>query len=249
VAALDEDWRPAWRVELVPSYKQHRLADGSTLEEATPDTLAPQVPILLDVLAAVGIATAGAAGYEADDVIATLATREVGPVDIVTGDRDLFQLVDDARAARVLYTGRGVAKLEIIDGAEVRRRYGVAPEQYADFAALRGDPSDGLPGVPGIGEKTAASLLGKFGDLDAVVATVAKGGLGMPPAQARRISAAREYLMVAPRVVQVARDVKLAEIADALPTLPADPDALDALAEQWGLTSPVSRLLAVLGRG
>jgi 5'-3' exonuclease len=246
VACLDEDWRPAWRVELVPSYKEHRLAPESTVEEATPDTLAPQVPILLEVLAAVGIATAGAAGYEADDVIGTLATREKGPVDVVTGDRDLFQLVDDARGARVLYTGRGVAKLEEIDAAVVRKKYGIEPHQYADFAVLRGDPSDGLPGVPGVGEKTAAALFSNHDNLDAVLAELDRGGVNLAPALCRRLAAAREYLKVAPRVVAVATDLALPEPDDTLPSTPRDPVALDALAERWGLTSPVRRLLTVL---
>jgi 5'-3' exonuclease len=246
VACLDVDWRPAWRVELVPSYKAHRLADGSAVAEAIPETLTPQVPILLDVLAAFGIATAGAAGYEADDVIGSLAEREKGPVDVVTGDRDLFQLVDDERAIRVLYTGRGVAKLEIVDSAEVRRRYGVGPEQYSDFAVLRGDPSDGLPGVAGIGEKTASSLLGAFGDLDSLLAALDRGGVGVPPAQGRKLAASRDYLAVAPRVVQVARDIALPDVDDALPVAPADRDALVALAERWGLVNSIHRVVTAL---
>lgn len=246
VACLDENWRPTWRVELVPSYKEHRLAPESTTAEITPDTLAPQVPILLEVLAAVGIATAGAADYEADDVIGTLATREKGPVDVVTGDRDLFQLVDDERGARVLYIARGVAKLEEIDASMVRRKYGVEPHQYADFAVLRGDPSDGLPGVPGVGEKTAAALFSNHDNLDAVLAELDRGGVNLAPALCRRLSAAREYLKVAPKVVAVATDLALPEQDDTLPTTPRDPAALDALAERWGLTSPVRRLLAVL---
>jgi 5'-3' exonuclease len=247
VACLDYDWRPAWRVELVPSYKSHRLVEGSADEETTPDALAVQVPVLLDVLAALGIATLGAAGYEADDVIGTLATRERGPVDVVTGDRDLFQLVDDAIGIRILYTGRGVAKLELVDNAEVRRRYGVDAAQYADFASLRGDPSDGLPGVPGVGEKTAATLLGSYGSLDALLAVLDRGGVGIPAAPARRLAAARDYLRVAPTVVGVARDIELPELDDVLPARVADPARLDELSERWGLASPLKRLGEALG--
>jgi 5'-3' exonuclease len=246
VACLDFDWRPAWRVELVPSYKAHRLAEESTVEEVVPDALAVQVPVLLEILAALGIATEGAAGYEADDVIGTLATRERGPVDIVTGDRDLFQLVDDSTGARVLYTGRGVAKLELIDEAEVRRRYGISASQYADFAVMRGDPSDGLPGVPGVGEKTAAGLLASYGSLEEILRVLDRGGVGMPAAACRRLSAAREYLQVAPPVVRVACDIPLPEQDDALPAKAADPVKLAALAEQWGLESPVKRILDTL---
>jgi 5'-3' exonuclease len=248
VACLDEDWRPAWRVELVPSYKAHRLADGSTVEEVIPDALAPQVPILLEVLTAFGIATVGAAGYEADDVIGSLVEREEGPVDVVTGDRDLFQLVDDDRGARILYTGRGVAKLELVDAALVRKKYGVEPGQYADFAVLRGDPSDGLPGVAGVGEKTAAGLLGSYGSLAAALEVIDRGGVGMPAAVCRRLAAAREYLKVAPAVVAVARDIDLPRLDDALPPEPRDPEALDALGERWGIASSIGRLRDALSR-
>ncbi len=242
VACLDEDWRPAWRVELVPSYKEHRLAVGSGEEEAVPDTLAPQVPILLEVLAAAGIAAVGAPDCEADDVIGTLATRAKGPVDVVTGDRDLFQLVDDDLGARVLYIGRGVAKLEIMDGAAVRKKYGIDPHQYADFATLRGDPSDGLPGVAGVGEKTAAGLLTTHGSIDAAMAEIQRGGVGIAPAVARRLADARDYLAVAPRVVAVSRDAAVPDVDDALPTSPRDPEALAALGERWGLASAIDRL-------
>jgi hypothetical protein len=132
------------------------MVGGAPPGEAEPPGLAEQVPIILDALAALGIATLGAPEHEADDVIATLAERATMPVDIVTGDRDLFQLIDDDRAVRVLYTARGVANLEPMDAAAITARYGILPAQYADFATLRGDPSDGLPGVPGIGAKTAA---------------------------------------------------------------------------------------------
>src|SRR5215203_3187545 len=169
VACWDDDWRPAFRVEALPSYKAHRLApDGS--EEVVPDELSPQVPVLAEVLAAAGIARVGAPGYEADDVIGTLATRAEGPVDVVTGDRDLFQLVDDARGVRVLYTARGVNNHDVVDNAWIRQKYGIDAASYVDFAVMRGDPSDGLPGVAGIGDKTAAVLLAEFGDLDGILA-------------------------------------------------------------------------------
>ncbi|MFI5954241.1 5'-3' exonuclease H3TH domain-containing protein [Cryptosporangium sp. NPDC051539] len=244
VACLDEDWRPAWRVALVPSYKEHRLAEvgGDPTVEEVPDLLAPQVPVLLEVLAAIGIATAGAADYEADDVIGTLATRGPGPVDVVTGDRDLIQLVDDARGVRVLYTGRGVAKLEELDDAAVRGKYGVEPSQYADFATLRGDPSDGLPGVAGIGEKTASGLLGRWGDLSGLMAAVDAKAQALPATHWRKLDAAREYLAVAPDVVKVATNAPIPPVTDPLPSAPVDPERVGALAERWGLESAVTRL-------
>ncbi|HEY0717659.1 MAG TPA: 5'-3' exonuclease, partial [Streptosporangiaceae bacterium] len=167
IACMDEDWRPAFRVAAVPSYKAHRVAHGN--DEQTPDALIPQIPVINDVLAATGLAVAGAAGYEADDVIATLAVGANQPVDVITGDRDLFQLVDDAREVRIVYTVRGLNNLDVIDERAVADRYKIPGRAYADFAVLRGDPSDGLPGVPGVGEKTAAALINKFGSLAGIL--------------------------------------------------------------------------------
>ena len=242
VCALDEDWRPAWRVKLIDSYKKHRLAvDGG---EEVPDTLSPQVPVILDILAAFGIAAVGAPGYEADDVIGTLATREPGPIEVVTGDRDLFQLVDDDRGVRVLYCGKGVSKLDVLDDAAIRAKYGVPAAGYADFAALRGDPSDGLPGVPGVGEKTAARLVSRHGDVAAILAATADPDAGFAPGLRAKLVAARSYLEVAPQVVRVARDIALPEDLDTRrPAVPRDPDRLIELAQRWGVAGAVRRLV------
>jgi 5'-3' exonuclease len=248
VACWDDDWRPAFRVAALPSYKAHRLApDGG---EETPAELGPQVPVLVDVLAAAGLARVGAPGFEADDVIGTLATRARGPVDVVTGDRDLFQLVDDARGIRVLYTARGIADIEPIDEAAVTARYGIPGRAYADFAVLRGDPSDGLPGVAGVGEKTAAALVREFGDLAGIRAAAARTAVPKPPLTAavlKKLHAAGNYLDAAPAVVAVARTIDLPPVDGALPRRPADPAALGTLAEQHGLQSPLGRLGAALG--
>jgi len=250
VCALDEDWRPAWRVELIDSYKTHRLAPGGAGRgpdgvdvEVVPDALEAQVPIILEVLDAFGICAVGAPGYEADDVIGTLAAREPGPIEVASGDRDLFQVVDDARGVRVLYCGRGVAKLEVFDAAVVQQKYGVPPESYADLAALRGDPSDGLPGVPGVGEKTAARLIARYGSLGAIVAALDDADAGFAPGLRGKLQAAQAYLAVAPKVVEVARDVPLPKLATTLPKAPVDPDRLLALAERWGLAGAVRRLV------
>ncbi|MGN6252080.1 MAG: 5'-3' exonuclease [Marmoricola sp.] len=248
----DDDWRPQWRVDLIGSYKAHRVVeeragDAADVEEV-PDPLQVQVPVIRDVLAALGIAVVGAPHMEADDVIGTLATGAGMPVDIVTGDRDLFQLVDDAAGVRVLYTARGVGKHEQVTDEFVVARYGVLPCQYADFATLRGDTSDGLPGVAGVGEKTAASLLLAHGDLPAILAAAADPASGMAPGPRRRITDALAYLEVAPRVVGVVRDLDLGSPDLTLPAAAADPDALAALAERWGLGSSVERVLAALAR-
>ena len=244
VACLDADWRPAFRVAAIGSYKTHRVAPEGG--EEIPDLLSPQVPVMLEVLDAFGIAHLGVSGYEADDVIGTLATRADGPVDVVTGDRDLFQLVDDARAVRVLYIAKGVRNLEIYDEAKVAARYGIPGRAYAAFAALRGDPSDGLPGVPGIGDKSAAALVGTHTDVPGVLAAAADPGSGLAPGVRRKILAAADYLAVAPKVVEVVRDLPVPELDTRLPVEPRDPEALLALADRWGLASPCNRVLAAL---
>lgn len=249
VACMDADWRPHWRVELIPSYKAHRVAEERAAgpdEEEVPDTLSPQVPVIEEVLDALGIARVGVAEYEADDVIGTFTARAKGPVDIVTGDRDLYQLVDDARGVRVLYPLKGVGTLQLTDEALLREKYGVDGRGYADLALLRGDPSDGLPGVPGVGEKTAAKLLAEFGDLAGIMAAVDDPAARLTPTQRRRLDEARPYLAVAPKVVRVADDVPLPDVDTALPRRARDPQALDALAARWGLGGSLNRLLTTL---
>ncbi|WP_369052107.1 5'-3' exonuclease [Kineococcus terrestris] len=251
VACWDEDWRPAFRVAALPSYKAHRVgADGA---EDTPPQLVPQVDVIVRVLAALGLARAGAAGHEADDVAATLAARAVaaggrGPVLVVTGDRDLFQLVDDRTGVGVLYVGKGVRRAERVDEAWLRERYGVDGRGYADLAALRGDPSDGLPGVAGIGQKTAAALLARFGDLAGVRAAAADPSSDLPAGQRRRLLEAAAYLDAAPVVVRTVRGAPVPEVDGALPAAPADPGALAELTERWGLGGSVQRVLAALER-
>jgi 5'-3' exonuclease len=246
VACMDADWRPAFRVAAIPAYKAHRLApDGG---ETVPDELVPQIPVIEEVLDALGIARVGVPGYEADDVIGTLATGARRPVDVVTGDRDLLQLVDDERGVRVLYTAKGVGNHQIIDEAEVSARYGIPGRAYADFALLRGDPSDGLPGVPGVGEKTAAALVSRYRDLAGLLAALDDPGSSLQKAERRKLEAAREYLAVAPVVVRVATDAPAGSYDDALPRSPRDPEAVVELADRWGLDSSLNRVLEALAR-
>ncbi|MFI8006870.1 5'-3' exonuclease H3TH domain-containing protein [Streptomyces sp. NPDC086010] len=250
VACMDADWRPQWRVDLIPTYKAHRVAvetsEGVPDEEEVPDTLSPQVPVIEAVLDALGIARVGVSPYEADDVIGTLAGRAAGPVDIVTGDRDLYQLVDDARGVRVLYPLKGVGTLQVTDEEWLRGKYGVDGSGYVDLALLRGDPSDGLPGVPGIGEKTAAKLLDAYGDLAGIMAAVDDPASRLTPSQRKRLDEARDYVAVAPKVVRVAGDVPLPAFEAALPREPRDPAALEDLANRWGLGGSLQRLLLTL---
>jgi 5'-3' exonuclease len=257
VACWDDDWRPEFRVRAIPSYKAHRVGVAGAGADDSPPELAVQVPLIVEVLAAVGIARLGAPGYEADDVIGTLVQRNARPggpaIDVVTGDRDLFQLVDDACRVRVLYTAKGVRDAQRVDQAWLRQRYGVASgDAYADLAVLRGDPSDGLPGVPGIGEKTAAGLLAGHGDLPGLLAAAADPASGLSGAQRRKLADAAGYLAVAPAVVRVARDAQIPGIDgidDRVPAQPADPEGVLALAERWGLSTSLARLVEALGRG
>jgi 5'-3' exonuclease len=247
VAAMDADWRPDFRVQAIPSYKAHRVASGD--EEEVPDPLVPQVAIIEDVLAALGVPTVGVDGFEADDVIGTVATHSARPVDVVTGDRDLFQLVDDTRRVRVLYTARGVGRHDVVDEAWVHAKYGIPGTAYADFATLRGDPSDGLPGVPGVGEKTAAALVTTYGSLAAILAALDAGDTAMPAGARAKLAAARDYLEVAPVVVAVATDVPVPKLRDEarIPAEPADAERLLELSERWGLESSLNRVLNAFG--
>ena len=258
VVCLDEDWRPQWRVDLIPSYKAHRVLkpepDGVPDIEEVPDDLTPQIDMILEMLAAFGIATAGAPGFEADDVLGTLAAREDrDAVVVVSGDRDLLQLVrDEPVPVRVLYLGRGLSKATILGPQEVAERYGVpghrAGPAYAELALLRGDSSDGLPGVAGIGEKTAATLLAQHGSLEAILAAAQDPKSKMPKAYRAKLLAATDYIDAAVPVVRVAIDapVKLYTDSDTLPLAAEHPRNVAALAGALGVTSSIGRLQKAL---
>ncbi|MBE7161438.1 MAG: 5'-3' exonuclease [Williamsia herbipolensis] len=255
VACLDLDWRPAWRVELIPTYKSHRVAaatadpDTPDVEEA-PDELAEQVPVLLEILDAIGLATGSAEHCEADDVIGTLAaTERADPVEIVTGDRDLFQLVADGPPPiTVRYIGAGMSKAKVYDTAAVEERFGVPATGYVDYATLRGDPSDGLPGVAGIGEKTASALITSYGSITGLLAALDDAESGLASGPRAKLAPARAYLRVAPDVTAVRRDAAV-ELSrpDALPDAPADGPRLTELAAEHGVGNSVRRLTTVLG--
>ncbi len=250
VACWDNDWRPQFRVDAIPTYKTHRLADATVVEEEVPDDLAPQVPVIVDALSALGLVRLGADGYEADDVIGTLTARHKGSmaVDVVTGDRDLFQLVDDAADVRVIYTARGgVRDPDLVDEAFLQTKYAVASgPAYADMAVLRGDTSDGLPGVAGIGEKTAAKLIERYGTLVALREALDSGDPEIKGAQRTRLEAGADYLDVAPMVVRVAPDAPVEEVDMTLPTEVADASLLSKVANEYGVTSSLNRVLSAL---
>ncbi len=265
VVCLDLDWRPAFRTDLLPSYKAHRVAqeaphsgDGSRDEpdiEEVPDTLTPQVDMILDVLAAAGLTTSGAPGCEADDVIGTLAAIEADDdVIVVSGDRDLLQVVaDDPVPVRVLYVGRGLAKAELMGPEEVAERYGVPVDRagtaYAEMSMLRGDPSDGLPGVAGIGDKTAAKLITAYGDLDALEAAADDPSSTLTPRVRSALRDSTDYLRAARTVVTVRTDAPTVESIDDdhLPSSPADPERLADLIDELRIGASVGRLADALG--
>ncbi len=250
VACWDDDWRPAWRVDLLPSYKTHRVLEvvaGDVDIEETPDLLSRQVPIIAEALGLVGIPVVGAAGAEADDIIGTLAPAWDGPVDVVTGDRDLFQLVDDAQPVRVLYTARGVGNHDVVDNAWIRAKYAIDAAQYVDFAVMRGDASDGLPGVAGIGEKTAATLLAAHGDLDGILAAAHDPSSDIKPRVRQSLLDSQEYIEVARKVVTVSDDACPTEVVLRSPLTDAQKSDLTAFGEQWGLGSVPGRVIEALG--
>ena len=258
VVCRDDDWRPQWRVDLVPSYKAHRVVEehpgGEPDVEEVPDELTPQVEMIFEVLDAFGIATAGAPECEADDVLGTLAAHEKhDPVVVVSGDRDLLQLVrDEPVPVRVLYLGSGLAKAVKWGPQEVAEKYGVPVDRagpaYAELALLRGDPSDGLPGVPGVGEKTAATLLAQYGSLEDILAAANDPKSRMPKAYRAKLLKAADYIEAAAPVVRVATDADLdwSTKSDALPLAAEHPRKVAKLAETYGVTSSIGRLQKAL---
>ena len=238
--AADDDWRPEWRVELVESYKAHRAEEGSAQEDAE-DLLADQVPIVFEILTGCGIVTVGHAGYEAEDVIGTLAQRAPGKVGIVSGDRDLFQLVRDPDIV-VLYPKRGVTEMDVVDESYIAEKYGIPGHLYRDFATLRGDPSDGLPGVRGIGQKLAATLVTRYGSIDGIIEAINAGEQSTPLNKVKR---ELDYVERAFKVVTIPTDLPIPEVDISRPR--QEPEAhIFELAEQYALGGQLGRLVGAL---
>jgi len=246
VACLDGDWRPTWRVELFPDYKANRLEEEGD-EEEEPETLTPQIPILLDLLDLFGIPVVGVDDFEADDVMATYAEVEKGPIRIVTGDRDLFQMVDDKRDIKVVYLAKGISAHDLVDIKYVSDKYQIPGERYALFAMFRGDPSDGLPGVRGIGENGAVLIANNVSTADEALAGAHAGHDALPAALAKKIIGGTDYLKIAPTVVQVARNVALPQVDLSMPKAPADLSDIYRFKERYGLGASVDRLISALG--
>jgi 5'-3' exonuclease len=239
VHVYDHDWRPAPRVALYAGYKGTRLPD--------PPELPPQFPLLREVLDALGQPQAQTEGWEAEDAIAAIASRAAPGsgerIDVMTGDRDLIQLVRDPEV-RVLFVTRGVMKAEVFDERGVEAKYGIPPSRYGDFAILRGDPSDGLPGVPGVGEKTAAALVQAYGSLEelleaAEARALTKGPAGRSPRLVANLRASAQYVRTMQQVVPMRGDLEVTEWHP-----DPDPELVDRLAERHRLKGPVERFRA-----
>lgn len=243
VACWDDAWRPQWRVDLLDTYKTQRLDAEGGEADTTDGLLGPQVPLIAEAFGLLGIPVVGAPDAEADDVIGTLASAWDGPVDIVTGDRDLFQLVDDERGIRVLYVARGVSKHDVVDNAWLRAKYGIDASDYVDFAVMRGDASDGLPGVAGIGDKTAAVLLAEFGDLDGILAAAHETFSSIKPRVRASLLASGDYIEAAKEVVAVRRNVcKMPELKQE-PLTAEQQERFREFGETWGLGGVTDRAL------
>ena len=245
VACLEGDWRPSWRVELFPDYKSNRLDEVGDEEE--PDTLGPQIPILLDVLDALGIAVLGVDDYEADDLIATFSTKQKGPIRIVTGDRDLFQLVDDKRDIKVIYLAKGISNHDLVDLQWISKKYEIPGERYGLFAMIRGDSSDGLPGIRGIGEKGAASIANQFESLEEVMRGAVNGDERLTPNLCKKLLASADYAAIASKLVSCATDIALPEMSIDLPTKPKSMEKINLLKEEYGLGTSIDRIVSALG--
>ena len=245
VACIEGDWRPSWRVDLFPGYKANRLEEEGE-EEAEPDTLAPQSPILLDLLEAFNIPLIGVDDYEADDVMASFAKRESGPIRIATGDRDLFQLVDDDADVQIIYLAKGISNHDLVDRKWVANKYGIPGDRYGLFAMFRGDPSDGLPGVVGIGEKGSALIANHFADVKSVIEAAKSEDTRLTPALRKKIIAGQDYLKIAPKLVSCALDVPLPNLDLRLPTKPNDLSTIRQMQNDYNLGASVDRLISAL---
>ena len=244
VACIEGDWRPSWRVDLFPEYKANRLdVEG---EEEEPDTLGPQIPILLDLLESFGIPLVGVDDYEADDVMASYAVTEPGPTKIVTGDRDLFQLVDDKRKIAVVYLAKGITNHDHVDIKWIANKYDIPGERYALFAMIRGDASDGLPGIRGIGEKGAAIIAKQFTSLPEVMKAAEKDDERLTPNARKKLLESAEYAKIAPKLVHCALDVPLPKLDLRMPRRPVNLDEIYQYQKDYGLGASIDRLISAL---
>ena len=244
VACLEGDWRPSWRVELFPDYKLNRLDEEGGEEE--PDTLGPQIPILLDVLDALGIPLLGVDDYEADDLMATFSVKQPGPIRIVTGDRDLFQLADDKRDVKIVYLAKGISNHDLVDLKWIQDKYQIPGDRYALFAMIRGDSSDGLPGIRGIGEKGAMLIANLFKTLPEVMEAAANSDERLSANIRKKLLESSQYAAIAPKLVGCALDVAIPEMEITMPKKPKSLEKIEKLKEDFGLGASIDRIMSAL---
>ena len=245
VACLEGDWRPSWRVELFPDYKLNRLDEEGVEEE--PDTLSPQIPILLDVIDALGIAMVGVDDYEADDLMATFSVKQQGPIRIVTGDRDLFQLADDKRDVKIVYLAKGISNHDLVDSKWIADKYQIPGDRYALFAMIRGDSSDGLPGIRGIGEKGAANIANQFTSLAEVMQAAREGDERLTANIRKKLLESADYAAIAPKLVTCALDIAIPEMQIMIPKQPKSMKKIEDLKNKYGLGASIDRIISALG--
>jgi 5'-3' exonuclease len=239
VAAIEGDWRPTWRTELFPAYKANRVDEGG--EEEEPDLLTPQIPILLDVLESFNIPIVGADDYEADDVIGTYAASEKGPIRVVTGDRDLFQLVDKKRDVKIVYIAKGISNHDLVDENWIAKKYGIPGDRYSLFAMIRGDVSDGLPGIKGIGEVGAAELANLFENATDLLSAHDTSDAKLPAKYAKKIGQSYEYATIMEKIVLCAKDIVLPDVKDKFKANIKMSDATLQLRDRYGLGTSIDR--------
>ena len=244
VACLEGDWRPSWRVELFPDYKLNRLDEEGAEEE--PDTLGPQIPILLDVLDALGIPLLGVDDYEADDLMATFSVKQPGPVRIVTGDRDLFQLADDERDVKIVYLAKGISNHDLVDLKWIQDKYQIPGDRYALFAMIRGDSSDGLPGIKGIGEKGAMVIANLFKTMPEVMQAAAGADARLSANIRKKLLESSQYAAIAPKLVGCALDVAIPEMEISMPKKPKSLEKIIKLKDEFGLGASIDRIMSAL---
>ena len=244
VACLEGDWRPSWRVELFPDYKLNRLDEEGAEEE--PDTLGPQIPILLDVLDALGIPLLGVDDYEADDLMATFSVKQPGPVRIVTGDRDLFQLADDERDVKIVYLAKGISNHDLVDLKWIQDKYQIPGDRYALFAMIRGDSSDGLPGIKGIGEKGAMVIANLFRTMPEVMQAAAGADERLSANIRKKLLESSQYAAIAPKLVGCALDVAIPEMEISMPKKPKSLEKIIKLKDEFGLGASIDRIMSAL---
>jgi len=203
IHALDDNWRPEWRTDLLPQYKAHRVLDDN--EEEVDEELERQIEILPQVLRILGMQCIGKTNFEADDVLASIANDNSSTL-IVSGDKDLFQTINDNKSNFVHLLGKegGTLYTEKI----IKQRFGIDAKSYLDFSVLKGDPSDGLPGVKGIGEKTALEIILKFGTIDNLLKNI-NDTTKISLKQKKNISDSIEYLNKALKVVKLKNNLKI----------------------------------------